>query len=66
MASKPVQEADTATMQQQEDMRNVEKAQWTTTKPQTTFEEMLNALSDSLGNLASSDHEEYGDDEHDE
>ena len=48
--------------QQQEDMRNAEKAGLTTTKPETTFEEMLNAIEESLSNLASSDNWEDGKD----
>jgi len=46
-------------MQEQEDMRNVQKAQSTTTKPETTFQELLNAVGDSLSDLASSEDEEY-------
>ena len=47
-------------------MRNAEKAGLTTTKPETTFEEMLNARGDSLSNLASSDIGENGEDEDDD
>jgi hypothetical protein len=47
------QDAKTGIMQEQEHMRNVENAQSTTTKPETTFEEMLNAIRYSLSNLAS-------------
>ena len=47
VASKPVQDAETAIIQEQEDMRNGEKARSTTTKPRTLFEEMLNAIGDS-------------------
>jgi len=47
-------------------MRHVENAQLTTTKPETSFEEMLNAIGDSLSNLASSNNEEDGEDEDDE
>ena len=46
-------------------MRNAEKAGWTTNKPETTYEEMLNAIWDSLSGLASSDNEEDGDNEDD-
>jgi hypothetical protein len=34
--------------------------------PETTFEEMLNAIGDSLSNLASSDDEQVGEDEEDD
>jgi len=50
----------------QDDMRNGEKAGLTTTKPETTFEKMLNAIGDCLSNLASSDNEEDGEDKDDE
>jgi len=44
-------------------MGNAEKVGLTTTKSETTFEEMLNATRDSLKNLVSSDD---GEDEEDE
>jgi len=44
-------------------MSNVEQAGLTTREPGKTFEEMLNAIGDSLSNLASSDNEEDADDE---
>jgi len=66
VARKRVQDTETAIMQDQEHMRNVEKAQSTTTKPETTFEEMLNAIGDSLSDLASSEDEENGEDEDDD
>ena len=47
-------------------MRNAENAGLTTTKPETTFEEMLNGIRDSLSNLASSDDGEDGEDEDDD
>jgi len=53
-------------MQEQEHMRNVEKARSTTTKPETTFNEMLNAIRDSVSDLASSEDEEDGEDEDDD
>jgi len=53
-------------MQDQKQMRNVQKARSTTTKPETTFQEMLNAIGDSLSDLASSEDEEDGDDEDDD
>jgi len=60
MARKRVDYAETAIRQEQEDMRNAEMAGLTTTKPETTFEEMINAIGDSPSNLASSDAEEDG------
>ena len=49
-----VDDAETAIMQEQEDMRNAEKVQPTTRKPENTFEEMLNAFGDCLSDLANS------------
>ena len=66
VARKRVQDAKTAMMQEQEHMENVEKGRSTTTKPEITFEEMLNAIGDSLSDLASSDDEEDGEDEDDD
>jgi len=66
VARKRVHDAQTAIMQEQEHMRNVEKAQSTATKPETTIEEMLNASGDSLSDLVSSEDEEDGQDEDDD
>jgi len=66
VARKRVEDTETAIMQEQEDMSNVEKAGFTTRKPRTTFEEMLNAIGDSLGDLASSDDEEDPEEEEDD
>ena len=66
VARKRVQDVQTAIMQEQEHMRNVEKAWSTTTKPETTFEKMLNAIGDSQSDLASSEDEEDGEDEDDD
>jgi len=63
VARKRVQDADTAIIQEPEHMTNVEKARVTTRKPETTFEEMLNAIRDSLGDLRSAENEEDGEDE---
>jgi len=65
VARKRVEDAETAIKQRQGDMRNAEKAGLTTTKPEITFEEMLNAIGDSLSGLARSDDEEDGEDEDD-
>ena len=61
-----VEDAETAIKQLQDHMRNADKAGLTTTKPETTFEEMLNAIRDSLSDFASSDDGEDGDDEDDD
>jgi hypothetical protein len=66
VASKPVQNAETLIMQEQEHVRHVGKARSTTTQPETTFKEMLNAIGDSLSNLARSKDEEDGEDENDD
>jgi len=49
-------------------MRNAKNAALTTTKPETTFEEMLNIIGVSLSDLASSDDQEDGEhnDDHEE
>ena len=47
-------------------MSNVEKAALTTRKPEMTFEVMLNAIGDSLSDLASSDNEADPEDEEDD
>jgi len=66
VAGKQVEDAETAIQQQQDDMRNAEKAGLTTTKPETTFVEMSNAIGDSLSDLAYSDNGEDGQDEDDD
>jgi len=63
VARKQVQAAETMIMQEQEDMRNVGKARSTTTKSEIAFEEMLNAIGDSLRNLASSNNDKDWEDE---
>jgi len=63
VARKRVQDAETAIMQ---DMTTAENGGATTGKPETTFEEMLNAIGDSLSDLASSDDEQDGEDEEDD
>jgi len=66
VARKPVEDAETAIEQKQDDLRNAEKAGLTTTKPEPTFQEMLDAIRDSLSDLASSDDGEDMEDEDDE
>jgi len=63
LARKRVEDAETAIKQKQEDTSNDEKAGLTTREPEKTFEEMLNAIGDSLSDLASSDDEEDAEDE---
>jgi len=60
VARQRVQDAETAMMQELKDMTTA------TGKPETTFEEMLNAIGDSLSDLASSDDEQDGADEEDD
>jgi len=62
VATQRVDDTETAINQVQDDMRNAEKADLTTTKPETTFEEMLNAIGDSQSDLASFNDEEDGED----
>jgi len=66
VARKRVEDAETATKQAEEDMRNPEKVGSSTTKPETTFEEMLNTIGDSLSDFATSDNGEDGVDEDDD
>jgi len=62
VARKKVEDAETAIEPKQEDMSNVEMAGLTTREPEKPFEEMLNAIGDSLSDLASSDNEEDAED----
>jgi len=66
VARKWVVHAETVIEQEQDDSRNAEMAGLTTTKPETTFEEMLNTIGDSLSDLASSDNGEDEEDEDDD
>jgi len=61
---KPVQDAETAIMEELKDMTTAESTMATTTKPETMFEEMINAIRDGLSDLASSDNKQ--DREHEE
>jgi hypothetical protein len=63
VARNRVQDAETVIMQ---DMTTAENGGATTGKPEITFEEMLNAIRDSLSDLASSDDEQDGEDKEDE
>jgi hypothetical protein len=60
---KRVQDAETAIMQH---MMTAENGGATALKPQTTVEEMFNAIGDSLSDLPSSDDEQDGEDEEDD
>jgi hypothetical protein len=53
-------------IQEQEHMVNVEKGRSTTTRPEITFEEILNAIGDSLSDIASSEDAVVGEDEEDD
>ena len=66
MARKRVEDAESAIQQEQDDMKNAEKVGLTTTRPETTFEEMLNAIRDVVSDLAHSDDGEVGEDEDDD
>ena len=60
VARKRVQDTETAIMQGQEDMRNAEKAGWTTRKPEKTFPELMYSIGDSLSDLGSCEEEVDG------
>jgi hypothetical protein len=66
VATKRVQEAQTALMQEQDHMVNVGKGRSTTTKPEITFDKVFNAIRDCLSDLARSEDEEDGEDEDDD
>jgi hypothetical protein len=61
-----VKDAEAAVQQGQDDMTHAEIAGLTSTEPEKTFEEMLDAIGDSLSDLASSDDGEDGEEEDDE
>ena len=63
VARQRVQDTETAIMQ---DTRTAEKGCATTGKPETTFDEMWNAIGDSLSDVASSNDEQDGEDEDDD
>ena len=64
-AREGVEDAETAIMPRQEDIRNAEKARSTTSKPAKTIQEMFNAIGDSLSNCACSDDEQDEEEEED-
>ena len=65
-ARKRVEDAEAPVQQQQDDMTHAEIVGLTSREPQTTFEEILVAIGDSLSDLASSDNGEDEEDEDDE
>jgi len=62
VARKRVQDAEMITLQVQEAMKNTQKVRKTTRKLKKTYEEILNAIGDSLSDLTNSDAEEDGED----
>jgi hypothetical protein len=65
-ARKRVEDAEAAVQQEQDDMTHAEIAGLTPREPETTFEEMMAAIGDSLSYLASSDDGDDGEDEDEE
>jgi len=66
VARQRVEDAEAASKPDQNDIRNAKKVVVTTTKPDMTFVEMLNAISDRPNDFASSDDGEDGEDEDDD
>ena len=66
VATKWVEDAETTIEQVQDALRNAEKTGLTTTKPESTLEEMLNAIGDCMSDFSSSNNEEDGEDEDDD
>jgi hypothetical protein len=66
VARKWVQDAEAVIMQEQDHLDNAGKGGSTTTQSEITFEELLNAIRDSLSDVASSEYEYDGDDEDDD
>jgi len=66
VATKQVHNAETAIMQELKDLTTAQRAVGRTWKPATGYDEMLNAIWDSLSNLASSDDELDEEDEEDD
>jgi len=61
-----VPDAEAAIMHDVSDMTTAERMGATTRKPETRFEEMLNAIADSLSDLASPDNEQDREDQEDD
>jgi len=66
IARKRVHDAETVILQEVHVMTTAENAGVTTRKPDTTYEEMLNSIGDSLSDHASSYNEQSGEDEEDD
>ena len=66
VTTKRVQDTETAIMQELKDITTAESAWATTRNTETTFDKMLNAIRDSLSDLASSDKEHDGEDKEDD
>jgi len=64
-ARKQVEDAEATSRQEQEDTEAAENMGSTTREPERMFHEMVIAIGDSLGNIASSDNGEDGEDEDD-
>jgi hypothetical protein len=65
VARKQVEDAETAVKQEPEDIRSAESGGLTAREHGQTFDEMLDAIGDSLRELARSDDEEDGEDDED-
>jgi len=65
-ATKWVEEAEAAVQQEQQDMNNAKSTGLTNREPEISFEEMMVAIGDSLGDLVTSDDGEDGKDEDEE
>lgn len=65
MAIKRFEDAETAIKQELEDLKNAEKAGFTTRKSEKLFDMMLNTFGDSVTYLECSDIEEHREDEED-
>jgi len=63
MVRKQVETPESMFKQQQEDMRNAEKAGLTTRMPENAFQEISNAIGVSQSDLSSSDDQNNGGDE---
>jgi len=66
VATQRVQDGEAAIMQELKDMTTAETVGATTRKPETTFEQMMNAIGDSLSDCASCDDEHDREDEEDD
>jgi hypothetical protein len=65
VARMQVKDTETSIVQEQEDIRGAESEGMTCGEPSQAFEDMLDAVGDSLSDLVSLDCEEDGEDDHD-